>query len=128
VLSAGGALGSRLAHSASPRSAGVGRASVALAQRLRRNRGEPGCIAGVAVWMVLVKAGDGPLEGGDAVDQLGEAVAAQAATLEASVAAGAEPSVVVSVEALDGRRPGRSRRGLSAPGSSRSVGPVGRWR
>jgi hypothetical protein len=81
----------------------VGRASVARTrtQRLRRNRGEPGCIAGVAVWIVLVKAGDGPLEGGDAVDQLGEAVAAQAATLEASVAAGAEPSVLVSVEASD---------------------------
>jgi hypothetical protein len=32
--------------------------------------------------MVLVEAGDGLLEGGDAVDQLGEAVAGQAATLE----------------------------------------------
>jgi hypothetical protein len=51
--------------------------------------------------MVLVKAGDGLLEGGDAVDQLDEAVAAQAATLEASVAAGAEASVLVSVEAKD---------------------------
>jgi hypothetical protein len=52
------------------------------ARSVRRNRGEPGRIAGVADWMVLVEAGDGLLEGGDAVDQLGEAVAGQAATLE----------------------------------------------
>jgi hypothetical protein len=58
-------------------------------------------LQGVAVWMVLVKAGDGLLEGGDAVDQLGEAVPAQAAALEASVAVGAAASVLVSAYALD---------------------------
>jgi hypothetical protein len=51
--------------------------------------------------MVLVKAGDGPLAGGDAVDRLGGAVPTQAATLEASVAADTESSVLVSVGARD---------------------------
>jgi hypothetical protein len=78
--------------------------------------------------MVLVRAGDGLLEGGEAVDQLGEAVAAQAATLEASVAEGAEPSVLVSVEALDVADAREVARGISAPGSIASVGAVGRWR
>jgi hypothetical protein len=67
----------------------------------RRSGGEPGCIADVPVWMVLVTAGDGPLEGGDALDRLAEAVAAQAGALEASVASGDEPSALVSVQAAD---------------------------
>jgi hypothetical protein len=51
--------------------------------------------------MVLVEAGGRSRGSGDAVDRLGEAVPAQAATLEASVAEGAEPSVLVSVEVRD---------------------------
>ena len=54
----------------------------------------------MAVWIVLVEAGDGAPGSGDAVDRLRDAVLAQAATLEASVAGGAEGSVLVSVEAL----------------------------
>jgi hypothetical protein len=55
----------------------------------------------VSVWVVLVTAGEGALEGWDALDPLLEAVEAQPATLGVSVAGGAEPSVFVSVEAED---------------------------
>jgi hypothetical protein len=51
--------------------------------------------------MVLVKAGDGSLQGEDALDRLAEAVGAQPATLAASVAGGNEPTAFVSVEAED---------------------------
>ena len=68
---------------------------------MRRNCGEPGCIADVPVWMVLVTAGEGALEGWDALDPLYEAVRAQPAALEWTVSGGAEPSVLVSVEATD---------------------------
>jgi hypothetical protein len=51
--------------------------------------------------MVAVTAGDGLLERWDAVDPLLDAVEAQPATLGASVAGGAEPSVLVSVDAMD---------------------------
>jgi hypothetical protein len=51
--------------------------------------------------MVLVSAGEGALEGWDALDPLYEAVRAQPAALEWTVSGGAEPSVLVSVEATD---------------------------
>jgi hypothetical protein len=79
---------------------GVGRVRGARREG-RRNGAEPGCIAGVPVWMVLVTAGDGPLEGWDALDPLGEAVGAQPGTVEATVAGGDNPTVLVSVEATD---------------------------
>ena len=77
--------------------------------------------------MVLVEAGEGLLEP-DAVDRLGEAVSAQAATLEASVAGGAEPSVLVSVEARDVADAREVAQGVVGAGSSGSVGLAGRWR
>jgi hypothetical protein len=100
--------------------------SVAGRQEGRRNGGEPGCIADVPVWMVLVKAGEGPLEGGDALDRLFEAVGAQAATLGASVAGGDEPSVLVSVEATDVAAAREAAAGSWVPRSNGSVAPA--WR
>jgi hypothetical protein len=70
--------------------------------------------------MVLVTAGEGALEGWDALDPLVEAVGAQPAALEWTVAGGAEPSVLVSVEATDVAAARGSRRRLSAPRSSAS--------
>jgi hypothetical protein len=55
----------------------------------------------MAVWSVYVLAGPDPLDGHEALDRLGEAVAAQPAHLGFSVAGGAKPSVFVSVEAAD---------------------------
>jgi hypothetical protein len=51
--------------------------------------------------MVLVEELGGPLESSDVVDRLLEAVEAQPGTLGASVAAGADPSVFLPVEATD---------------------------
>jgi hypothetical protein len=71
------------------------------AQRPGRNRGQPGCLAGVAVWMVLVRARDGPLEGGDLVDQLGEARGGTSGGARGVGGGQREPSVLVSVGAGD---------------------------
>ncbi len=51
--------------------------------------------------MVLVKAGDGPLDDGAPLGRLVEAVGAHPATLGSSVASGDEPTAFVSVEATD---------------------------
>jgi hypothetical protein len=53
----------------------------------------------MAVWSVFVLAGDDALGGVAALDQIAEAMEAQAAHLGFSVAGGAQPSVVLSIEA-----------------------------
>jgi hypothetical protein len=75
-----------------------------------------------------VKAGDAPLEGGDPLHRLGEAVRAQAVTLEASVAGGAEHSVLVCVEGRDVADAGEVVQRVVGAGSSGSAVLVGWWR